>query len=113
MIITKKNDDLGGYETKFSGDVKYHLGTSNDRITSSGKKVHLSLVANPSHLEAVDPVVLGKAAAKQFYAGDTEKKKFYHFLFMETLPLQVRELFMKFLDSQNIPILIQVVLFTL
>ncbi|MBY0420735.1 MAG: 2-oxoglutarate dehydrogenase E1 component [Parvularculaceae bacterium] len=47
-----------------SGDVKYHLGASSDRAFD-GNKVHLSLTANPSHLEAVDPVVLGKARAKQ------------------------------------------------
>ncbi|QNL20130.1 2-oxoglutarate dehydrogenase E1 component [Hyphobacterium sp. CCMP332] len=47
-----------------SGDVKYHLGASSDR-EFDGKTVHLSLTANPSHLEAVDPVVLGKARAKQ------------------------------------------------
>ena len=47
-----------------SGDVKYHLGASSDR-EFDGNEVHLSLTANPSHLEAVDPVVLGKARAKQ------------------------------------------------
>lgn len=47
-----------------SGDVKYHLGASSDR-SFDGNRVHLSLTANPSHLEAVDPVVLGKARAKQ------------------------------------------------
>jgi 2-oxoglutarate dehydrogenase E1 component len=47
-----------------SGDVKYHLGASSDR-QFDGNKVHLSLSPNPSHLEAVDPVVLGKARAKQ------------------------------------------------
>ncbi len=47
-----------------SGDVKYHLGASSDRVFD-GNRVHLSLSANPSHLEAVDPVVLGKARAKQ------------------------------------------------
>ena len=52
-------DDVHG-----SGDVKYHLGTSTDREIE-GHKVHLSLTANPSHLEAVDPVVLGKVRAKQ------------------------------------------------
>ena len=52
-----------------SGDVKYHLGASSDR-EFDGKNVHLSLTANPSHLEAVDPVVLGKARAKQFQYGD-------------------------------------------
>ena len=46
-----------------SGDVKYHLGSSSDR-EFDGNRVHLSLTANPSHLEAVDPVVLGKARAK-------------------------------------------------
>jgi len=52
-------DDVEG-----SGDVKYHLGASSDR-EFDGNKVHLSLTANPSHLEIVDPVVLGKARAKQ------------------------------------------------
>ncbi len=59
-------DDVGG-----SGDVKYHLGTSSDR-EFDGNKVHLSLVPNPSHLEAVDPVVLGKARAIQTLRGDHE-----------------------------------------
>lgn len=65
------SDDLG----LGTGDVKYHLGTSYDRPTASGKKVHLSLVANPSHLEAVNPVVEGKARAKQQYMGDTERTR--------------------------------------
>ncbi len=51
-------------EVDGSGDVKYHLGASSDR-EFDGNKVHLSLTANPSHLEAVDPVVLGKARSKQ------------------------------------------------
>ncbi len=55
-----------------SGDVKYHKGFSNDRRTASGDRVHLSLTANPSHLEAVDPVVEGRARAKQMRAGDAE-----------------------------------------
>ena len=50
-----------------SGDVKYHLGASSDR-TFDGNQVHLSLTANPSHLEIVNPVVLGKARAKQAFA---------------------------------------------
>jgi 2-oxoglutarate dehydrogenase E1 component len=57
-----------------SGDVKYHLGTSGDRDID-GCRVHLSLAANPSHLEAVDPVVLGKARAKQHCRGDTEQRE--------------------------------------
>src|SRR6476620_1537219 len=59
-------DDVGG-----SGDVKYHLGTSSDR-EFDGIKVHLSLAPNPSHLEAVDPVVLGKSRAVQTLTGDHE-----------------------------------------
>ncbi len=57
-------DDIGG-----SGDVKYHLGTSTDR-EFDGHKVHMSLVANPSHLEAADPVVLGKTRAIQTLNND-------------------------------------------
>jgi 2-oxoglutarate dehydrogenase E1 component len=56
-------DDVEG-----SGDVKYHLGASSDR-EFDGNNVHLSLTANPSHLEIVDPVVLGKARAKQDQIG--------------------------------------------
>jgi 2-oxoglutarate dehydrogenase E1 component len=56
-------------EVQGSGDVKYHLGASSDR-EFDGNTVHLSLTANPSHLEAVDPVVLGKARAKQYQYGD-------------------------------------------
>jgi 2-oxoglutarate dehydrogenase E1 component len=57
-----------------SGDVKYHLGTSGDR-EFDGRRVHLSLTANPSHLEAVNPVVLGKVRAKQRQRGDTERNE--------------------------------------
>ncbi|MBL8790910.1 MAG: 2-oxoglutarate dehydrogenase E1 component [Rhizobiales bacterium] len=56
-------------EVEGSGDVKYHLGSSSDRAFD-GNTVHLSLTANPSHLEIVDPVVLGKARAKQDQRGD-------------------------------------------
>jgi 2-oxoglutarate dehydrogenase E1 component len=62
-------EDVGG-----SGDVKYHLGTSTDR-EFDGIKVHMSLAANPSHLEAVDPVVLGKARAKQTKLQDNARGK--------------------------------------
>jgi 2-oxoglutarate dehydrogenase E1 component len=60
--------DVGG-----SGDVKYHLGTSSDR-EFDGNKVHLTLLPNPSHLEAVDPVVLGKARAVQTIRDDKRGK---------------------------------------
>ncbi|XP_012774736.2 2-oxoglutarate dehydrogenase-like, mitochondrial isoform X2 [Maylandia zebra] len=59
-----------------SGDVKYHLGMYHERINrETDKNITLSLVANPSHLEAVDPVVQGKTKAEQFYRGDTQGKK--------------------------------------
>ncbi|KAJ0524602.1 putative oxoglutarate dehydrogenase (succinyl-transferring) [Helianthus annuus] len=58
-----------------TGDVKYHLGTSYDRPTRGGKRIHLSLVANPSHLEAVDSVVVGKTRAKQYYSNDVDRTK--------------------------------------
>jgi len=64
-----KPDDVQG-----SGDVKYHLGTSVD-IEIDGNKVHLSLQPNPSHLEAVDPVVVGKVRARQDMAGDTHARR--------------------------------------
>ena len=57
-----------------SGDVKYHLGTSSDR-EFDGNTVHLSLTANPSHLEAVNPLVLGKVRAKQRQRGDIERNE--------------------------------------
>ncbi|PIA94422.1 2-oxoglutarate dehydrogenase, mitochondrial [Cercospora beticola] len=56
-----------------SGDVKYHLGMNFERPTPSGKRVQLSLVANPSHLEAEDPVVLGKTRAILHYNKDEEQ----------------------------------------
>jgi 2-oxoglutarate dehydrogenase E1 component len=57
-----------------SGDVKYHLGTSTD-LEIAGRMVHLSLQPNPSHLEAVDPVVVGKVRARQDMAGDTKTRR--------------------------------------
>jgi len=57
------------------GDVKYHLGYENDVATSSGKKIRLSLAPNPSHLEAVDPVVEGMARARQRHRDDTVKRE--------------------------------------
>ncbi|MEO1793408.1 MAG: thiamine pyrophosphate-dependent enzyme, partial [Pseudomonadota bacterium] len=70
-----KPDDVEG-----SGDVKYHLGASSDR-SFDGNNVHLSLTANPSHLEIVDPVVLGKVRAKQDQLGDRDRN--------EVLPLLI------------------------
>ena len=64
-----KPEDVDG-----SGDVKYHLGASSDR-EFDGNNVHLSLTANPSHLEAVNPVVLGKVRAKQDQLNDIDRTK--------------------------------------
>jgi 2-oxoglutarate dehydrogenase E1 component len=64
-----KPEDVQG-----SGDVKYHLGTSTD-VDVAGHAVHLSLQPNPSHLEAVDPVVVGKVRARQDQAGDTRARR--------------------------------------
>ena len=58
----------------FEGDVKYHLGASSNR-EFDGNVVHISLTDNPSHLEAVNPVVLGQVRAKQFFHKDKERKK--------------------------------------
>ena len=64
-----KPDEVDG-----SGDVKYHLGASSDR-EFDGNEVHISLTANPSHLEAVNPVVLGKVRAKQDQLGDADRTR--------------------------------------
>lgn len=56
------------------GDVKYHLGHSTDWQTSKGQRIHLSLCFNPSHLEFVDPVVLGRVRAKQDRFGDRDRR---------------------------------------
>ena len=58
----------------FEGDVKYHLGASSDR-EFDGNRVHISLTDNPSHLEAVNPVVLGQVRAKQFFHNDKKRQK--------------------------------------
>jgi 2-oxoglutarate dehydrogenase E1 component len=67
--VASNPQEVGG-----SGDVKYHLGTSSDR-RFEGRTLHLSLTANPSHLEAVDPVVIGKVRAKQALRGDAERRR--------------------------------------
>mgnify|MGYP001245324042 CR=1 FL=1 len=65
---TRPDDAIG------SGDVKYHLGTSSDRAFD-GRSVHLTLTANPSHLELVNTVCLGKVRAKQMQKNDSEREK--------------------------------------
>ncbi len=67
--VSSKPDSVQG-----SGDVKYHLGTSTD-VEIAGHNVHISLLPNPSHLEAVDPVVIGKVRAQQDMRGDVRDRR--------------------------------------
>ncbi len=73
--IFREFDDVDPQLKMGRGDVKYHLGYSTDRMTSSGQKVHLTLCFNPSHLEFVNPVALGRLRAKQDRTGDFERRK--------------------------------------
>jgi len=67
---------FGEAEWGNSGDVKYHMGIEHDHWDKdSGKYVHMALLANPSHLEAVNPLVNGQARAMQYFMGDKERKK--------------------------------------
>ena len=59
-----------------SGDVKYHMGATGEYATRSGAKVHIHLVSNPSHLEAVDPVTIGRTRAKHDRVGEVGQKKY-------------------------------------
>ena len=59
-----------------SGDVKYHMGATGEYVTRSGGKVHIHLVSNPSHLEAVDPVTVGRTRAKQDRTGEGGQQKY-------------------------------------
>ncbi|MCZ6729765.1 MAG: 2-oxoglutarate dehydrogenase E1 component [SAR324 cluster bacterium] len=70
MVFAEFKDVIEVNELTGSGDVKYHLGYSSDRETQAGRNVHLSLAFNPSHLEAVNPVVEGYVRAKQDRLGD-------------------------------------------
>jgi 2-oxoglutarate dehydrogenase E1 component len=58
------------------GDVKYHMGATGEYTTRCGAKIHIHLVSNPSHLEAVDPVTVGRTRAKQERAGEGGSKQF-------------------------------------
>ena len=59
-----------------SGDVKYHIGATGEYVTKSGARIHIHLASNPSHLEAVDPVTIGRTRAKQDRAGADGKAKY-------------------------------------
>jgi len=58
-----------------SGDVKYHLGTSYTKEYPNGKHLTVEILANPSHLECVNPVVMGKVRAEQHFSGDDARSK--------------------------------------
>ncbi len=73
-IFSEFEDNYQPGDIMGDGDVKYHKGASTDWMTYHGHKVHVSLTSNPSHLEAVDPVVLGRVRAKQRTYGDTETR---------------------------------------
>lgn len=74
-LIFREFEDIDPQLHANGGDVKYHLGYSYDHTTASGQDVHLSLCFNPSHLETVGPVVLGRVRAKQDQMQDVEHKK--------------------------------------
>ena len=73
-IFNEFAGELDSKSEESAGDVKYHLGASSNR-EFDGNSVHVSLTDNPSHLEAVNPVVLGQVRAKQFFHGDKERKQ--------------------------------------
>ena len=73
--IFREFDDVDPQLKMGRGDVKYHLGHSSDRMTSSGQNVHLTLCFNPSHLEFVNPVALGRLRAKQDRSGDFDRRR--------------------------------------
>jgi 2-oxoglutarate dehydrogenase E1 component len=68
-------EDIEPEKAMGGGDVKYHLGFSTDRADANGHVMHVSLAFNPSHLEAVDPVVIGRVRAKQIRHGDFEHRR--------------------------------------
>ena len=74
-IFKEFSENFAPETTGGGGDVKYHLGYLSERATSAGGKVALRLAANPSHLEAVDPVVEGMARARQRILGDTAERR--------------------------------------
>ena len=68
--IFSKFEDVDPRSVLGGGDVKYHIGATGDYVAPDGRKLHVHLVSNPSHLEAVDPVAMGRTRAKQVRRGD-------------------------------------------
>ncbi len=75
QIFSEFEGPLNPQQYMGRGDVKYHMGFSSDHTTRAGQSIHLSLAFNPSHLEAVNPVVEGRTRAKQDRSGDTERTR--------------------------------------
>ena len=75
LILAEFEGSYLPWDTHGDGDVKYHLGYSQDRVSRGGRTIHLSMSANPSHLEAVDSVVEGIVRAKQSHRGDHEGRR--------------------------------------
>lgn len=73
--LFREFEDIDPEMHRGGGDVKYHLGYSSDWYTAEGERLHLSLCFNPSHLEFVNPVALGRTRAKQDRNGDVERRK--------------------------------------
>eukprot|EP00397_Hematodinium_sp_SG-2012_P001483 GEMP01001486.1.p1 GENE.GEMP01001486.1~~GEMP01001486.1.p1 ORF type:complete len:1088 (-),score=241.82 GEMP01001486.1:2086-5349(-) len=83
--VSKLVSELEAEDWSSTGDVKYHLGTSSKRRYGDGKAVTLTLEANPSHLETVNPIALGRTRAKQFYKAEPEEGKLLENVIKENL----------------------------
>lgn len=75
LILSEFEETFVPQEGEGDGDVKYHLGFSCDHLTAQGRKIHLSLSPNPSHLELVDPIIEGIVHAKQDYLDDRQRQR--------------------------------------
>lgn len=71
----KPSDEATTISGQAGGDVKYHLGTTYRRQYENGPEITLTLMVNPSHLEAVNPVVMGRARAEQHFLGGTDQTR--------------------------------------
>lgn len=103
MVFSEFEDYLDPNQVESAGDVKYHKGYSEDVTTAFGKKVHISLTANPSHLEAVDPVVLGKTLAKQVSRSDERHNQVLPVLIHGDASLAGQGIVYETLQLYNIP----------
>jgi len=75
LILAEFEGSALPWDVHGDGDVKYHLGYSHDHLAPEGRRIHLSLASNPSHLEAINPVVEGIVRAKESYLGDAERHR--------------------------------------